>query len=137
MLSRRPPPLGDGRPGLHTGLWLVTCQRVAGRLQPDILRWWEWDQVIGVQIDLTPGRERVCLDIDSSKPVYFDGPGVAPLAVAAVYRLHGPLGLIEHPGLAPLRAAASSPLEGLRATGTERAVPIAELETPNPQVPLW
>lgn len=37
---------------------------------------------IGVQVDLTHGRERVCLDIDGSKPVYFVGPGVGPLAEA-------------------------------------------------------
>jgi hypothetical protein len=79
-----PVAVGDGHPVLQAGPWLVTSQRVAGRLQPDILRWWTWDQVIGVQVDLTLGRERVCLDIDGTKPVYFDGPGVAPLAVAAV-----------------------------------------------------
>jgi hypothetical protein len=69
-----PIPVGDGRSMLQTGPWLVTSQRVAGRLQPDILRWWEWEQVIGVQVDLTPGREQVSLDIDGSKPIYFDGP---------------------------------------------------------------
>jgi hypothetical protein len=101
-------PVGSGRSVFRIGPWLITSQRVAGRLQPDILRWWTWDQLIGVQVNLTPGRERVCLDLDESKPVYFDGPGVAPLAVAAVYRLHGPMAVIEHPGLAPLRAVAAS-----------------------------
>jgi hypothetical protein len=122
---------------LQTGPWLVTSNRVAGRLQPDILRWWEWDQVIGVQVDLTLGRERVCLDIDGSKPVYFDGPGVAPLAVAAVYRLHGPLAVIEHPALAVLRAFAASGRMGRRDRGTDSVVPVAELETPKPPVSLW
>jgi hypothetical protein len=131
-----PVAVGDGHPVLQTGPWLVTSQRVAGRLQPDILRWWTWDQVIGVQVDLTLGRERVCLDIDGSKPVYFDGPGVAPLAVAAVYRLHGPLAVIEHPGLAPLRAVASSAPSGSRDGDTESVVAVADLETPKPQVPL-
>jgi hypothetical protein len=118
---------------LQTEPWLVTSQRVAGRLQSDILRWWEWDQVIGVRVDLTPGRERVCLDIDRSKPVYFDGPGVAPLAVATVYRLHGPLAVIEHPGLALLRGVASSAHSGRAESG----VPVAELGPSQPQVPLW
>jgi hypothetical protein len=88
--------------------------RVAGRLRPDILRWWEWDQVIGVQVDLTPGREQVCLDIDGARPVCFDGLGVAPLAVAAVYLLYGPVAVIEHPGLAPLRSDAISAHAGAR-----------------------
>jgi hypothetical protein len=121
---------------LQTRPWLVTSQRVAGRLRPDILRWWEWDQVIGVQVDLTPGRERVCLDIDGAKPVYFDGPGVAPLAVAAVYLLHGPWAVIEHPGLAPLRSDAISAPAG-RKKRKAVVVPAAELEQPTPHVPLW
>jgi hypothetical protein len=119
----------DGRAVLQTGPWLVTNQRVAGRLHPDILRWWTWDQVIGVQVDLTHGRERVCLDIDGAKPVYLAGPGVGPLAVAAVYRLHGQLAVIEHPGLASLRTEAT-------ATAGRRDA-AAELEQPKLHVPTW
>jgi hypothetical protein len=119
----------DGRPVLQTGPWLVTDQRLAGRLHPDILRWWTWDQVIGVQVDLTHGRERVGLDIDGSKPIYLAGPGVGPLAVAAVYRLHGPLAVIEHPGLAPLRTGAAA-TAGRRDTA-------AELEQSKLHVPMW
>jgi hypothetical protein len=132
-----PVPVGDGRSMVQVGPWLITSQRVAGRLQPDILRWWTWDQVIGVQVDLTPARERVCLDIDGPKPVYFCGPGAAPLAVAAVYRLHGPVAVIEHPGLVPLRAVAASARKGRRERGTESRVRLAELQPPKPQVPLW
>jgi hypothetical protein len=124
-----PVQVDDGRSVLQTGPWLVTDQRVAGRLHPDILRWWTWDQVIGVQVDLTHGRERVCLDIDRAKPVYLAGPGVGPLAMAAVYRLHGPLAVIEHPGLAPLRT-------GTAATAGPRGA-AAELEQPKLHVPVW
>ena len=31
------------------------------------------------------------------------GPAVAPLAVAAVFHLYGPIGVLEHPGLVTLR----------------------------------
>lgn len=131
-----PIPVAQGSSVLQTGWWLVTSHRVAGRLQPDILRWWTWDQMIGVKVDLIPGRERICLDIDESKPVYFDGPGVAPLAVAAVYRLHGPMAVIEHPGLAPLRTVAASDTIGSKGGETDGGMPLAELQPPKPQVPL-
>ena len=36
-----------------------------------------------------------------------DGHAVAPLAVAAVFRIYGPIGMIEHPGLAPLYGSAT------------------------------
>lgn len=129
--------MGNGQSVLRTGPWLVTSQRLAGRLQPDILRWWAWDQVIGVQVDLTLGRERICLDIDESKPVYFDGPGIAPLAVAAVYKLHGPKAVIDHPGLAPLRAITASAHVGRTKPRTECGLPLAELQPSNPQPWLW
>jgi hypothetical protein len=124
-----PVQVGDGRSVLQIGPWLVTDQRFAGRLHPDILRWWTWDQVIGVQVDLTHGCERVCLDIDGAKPVYLAGPGVGPLAVAAVYRLHGTLAVIEHPGLAPLRTGA--------AATSGRSYAAAELEQAKLHVPVW
>jgi len=38
---------------------------------------------------LTPGREVVALDLDCQSPRVWSGAGVTPLAVAAVYRLHG------------------------------------------------
>jgi hypothetical protein len=89
----------------HTD-WLVTSLRVAGRLHPDTLRWWEWVHCIGCQVDLTPGRERVSLDFPGLPgPVHWRGPGVAPLAVASVVKLHGPRAALDHPGLAVLRSA--------------------------------
>ena len=37
------------------------------------------------------------------RPTLFYGPGVAPLAVALAWKLHGAVALLEHPGLATLR----------------------------------
>ena len=62
---------------------------------------------MGCQVDLTPGREVVSLDFPGLPgPVHWRGPGVAPLAVAAVVQLHGARAALEHPGLAVLRQAA-------------------------------
>jgi hypothetical protein len=58
---------------------------------------------VGARIDLTPGREFVSLDIDSEPTLTWTGPAVAPLAVAAVFHLYGPLAMIQHPGLAAVR----------------------------------
>jgi len=57
---------------------------------------------------LTPGREAVALDFEAQTPLVWTGPGVAPLAVAAVYRLHGARAILEHPGLVSLRVQVSS-----------------------------
>jgi hypothetical protein len=83
--------------------WLVTSDRVVGRLTDDRLYGYRWEQAVGARVDLTVGREVVALDIDSEPTLTWSGPAVAPLAVAAVFRLYGPIGVIEHPGLATLR----------------------------------
>ena len=83
--------------------WLVTSDRVVGRLADDRLHGYRWEQAVGISVDLTPGREVVSLDIDSQPALIWTGPAVAPMAVAAVFHLYGALALIEHPGLAPLR----------------------------------
>ena len=85
--------------------WLVTSGRVVGRLADDRLHGYRWEKAVGVRVDLTPGREVVSLDIDSDPTLIWSGPAVAPMAVAAVFHLYGPLAMIEHPGLAPLRVA--------------------------------
>ena len=54
-------------------------------------------------MDLTPGREVVSLDIEDEPTLVWSGPAVAPLAVAAVFHLFGPIGMLEHPGLVTLR----------------------------------
>ncbi len=89
--------------------WLITSFRVAGRVHPDTLRWWEWDHCVGCQVNLTPGRELVSLDFPGLPgPVHWRGPGVAPLAAAAVVKLHGRRAAVDHPGLAVLRSPATS-----------------------------
>lgn len=103
--------------------WLITSHRIAGRLHPDALRWWKWASVVGVQTDLTPGGEYVQLDLPlPSEPVRWYGPGVAPLAVAAVFQLHGAGALLDHPGLAALRVPRSD--ESRSTAGS-----LAELDT--------
>jgi hypothetical protein len=83
--------------------WLVTSDRLVGRLADDLLHGYRWERAVGARVDLTPGREVVRLDIECEPALVWSGPAVAPLAVAAVFRLYGPIGMIEHPGLATLR----------------------------------
>lgn len=85
--------------------WLVTSERVVGRLGDDRLYSWRWGQVVGCRVGLDPGVETVALDLQDGSGVVWIGPGVAPLAVAAVCRLHGREALVLHAGLAPLRQA--------------------------------
>lgn len=88
--------------------WLVTNHRIVARLGDDRLHGWRWEHMVGCRVALTPGREAVGIDLDCQSPLVWTGPGVAPLAVATVYRLHGPLAMIEHPGLGPIRLQAAS-----------------------------
>lgn len=83
--------------------WLVTSDRIVGRLGDDSLYGWRWDQMRGCRIELAASSELVELDTASGNRLDWAGPGVAPLAVAAAYRLHGHQALLEHPGLAPIR----------------------------------
>jgi hypothetical protein len=100
-----PPRRGEHPPQTRITNWLITNYRIAGRLYPDSLTWWEWAGIVGMKIDLSPGNEHVRIDVAQySLPVVWSGPGVAPLAVAATYHLYGPAALIDHPGLAPLRS---------------------------------
>lgn len=84
--------------------WLVTSARVVGRLGDDRLYGYRWDDMVGCRIDLSEGRERVCLDLDRQTPLTWAGPGVAPMAVVAVYHLHDATALLDHPSLSPLRS---------------------------------
>jgi hypothetical protein len=83
--------------------WLVTSGRVVGRLADDRLHGYRWEKAVGVRVDLMPGREAVILDIEGEPTLGWSGPGIAPMAVAAIFYLYGPVAMIEHPGLAPLR----------------------------------
>jgi len=88
--------------------WLITSDRVVGRLADDRLHGYRWEKAVGVRVDLTSRREVVSLDIDSEPTLIWTGPAVAPMAVAAVFHLYGPMGVIQHPGLASLRVSADS-----------------------------
>lgn len=106
-LPARPGPAkrGDPPPQPPISQWLVTNHRVAGRIDTNHLRWWRWEELVGCQLDLTGGSEYVQADLNGDLPIIWTGPGVAPLAVAAVYHLHGPKALLDHPGLTVLRSA--------------------------------
>lgn len=119
-----PVPAGsDGHPQPAITPWLVTNQRLVGRFASGDLRGWRWNWAIGCLVDLTPGREYVHLDIYKDKTtakIDWTGPGVAPLAVAAIYHLHGLQALLDHPGLAPLR---TGPLATFRRASTRESTP--------------
>jgi hypothetical protein len=89
--------------------WLVTSGRVVGRLADDRLHGYRWDKAIGVRVDLATGREAVSLDIEGEPTLIWSGPGVAPMAIAAIFHLYGPVAMIDHPGLTLLRAAPDWP----------------------------
>jgi hypothetical protein len=91
----------QGQPSIRP--WLVTSARVVGRLADDRLYGYRWERMVGARVDLSPGREAVSADIEGQPTLVWSGPGVAPLAVAAVFHLYGPVDMIDHPGLAPLR----------------------------------
>jgi hypothetical protein len=88
--------------------WLVTSERILGRLADGRLAEWRWRQIMGCQIDLTPGDEVVSVDTSDGALTQWLGPGVAPLAVVAVARLYGPQSLLDHPGLTPLRTSVNA-----------------------------
>ena len=111
FLQERPmaPPAGHSSiPSIRP--WLVTSERIVGRLGDHRLYGWRWGQIIGSRVDLSPGAEHVALDLDDCARLDWIGPGIAPLAVAAVNRLHGPEALIDHPGLEVLRVGEPQPI---------------------------
>lgn len=105
--------------------WLVTSDRIVGRLGDDHLYGWRWEHIRGCRVDLTASHEFVALDLDDGSLLHWTGAGVAPLAVAAVYLLHGHGALIDHPGLAAIRG------DHLEA---RRRVAFAELTLSRPNV---
>ena len=83
--------------------WLVTSERIVGRLGDGRLYGWRWDSFIGCRASLVLGYESVVLDDYRGQPLAWVGPAVAPLAITAIYWLHGAPGLIEHPSLNGLK----------------------------------
>jgi hypothetical protein len=94
---------GQPQPAIRS--WLVTSARVVGRLADDRLHGYRWDSAVGARVDLTPGSELVSVDIENQPDLIWTGPAVAPMAVATVFKLYGPVAMIEHPGLAKLRVS--------------------------------
>ena len=90
---------------LPLSCWAITNKRLVGRLSSGLHTGWTWDQIGAYQADLTRGGEYASVVVDG-RPTLFYGPGVAPLAVALVWQLHGAVALLEHPGLAALRVQA-------------------------------
>ena len=83
--------------------WLATDQRIVGRLSTGVIYGHPWTSITVCRVDLTPGREWLQRDLDGTAPGVWRGPGITPLAVVAVWHLHGPQAMIEHPrpGRAP------------------------------------
>jgi hypothetical protein len=82
--------------------WLITSKRLVGRLPGDARMesiW--WGGLVGAQVDLD--TERVLLDSHNGWRGRLTGPGVAPIAVAAVAICQGQRAMLEHPGLGRLR----------------------------------
>jgi hypothetical protein len=107
-LDWTPPVRPDRHAQPAVRFWLITSDRVVGRLADDRLHGYRWEKAVGVRVDLTPGREVVSLDIESERTLIWTGPAVAPMAVAAVFHLYGPLAMIQHPGLAAARVPIDS-----------------------------
>jgi hypothetical protein len=85
--------------------WLITSARLVGRAPTsgELISIW-WAGLSGVQVNLDAGV--VSLDAANGWRAEITGPGVAPIAVAAVAAVaacHGPASLVGHPGLACLR----------------------------------
>ena len=91
--------------------WLVTSDRIVGRLGDDHLYGWRWDHVRGCRVDLRATAEFVVLDMEGGCQLEWTGPGVAPLAVATVFRLQGRTALVQHPGLHTLRLRSPEKVE--------------------------
>ena len=89
--------------------WIITSERVFGRLSNDRLAGFPWAKIVGCRVDLTAGAEYVALDVEGQPfPAVWRGPGCAPLAVAAVYQLYGSQALLDHPGLEAIRRQPTS-----------------------------
>lgn len=99
----REAPAADGPTTPPVRPWLVTSDRIVGRLGDDRLYGWRWEHIRGCRVDLALSQELVTLDLDNGSSLDWVGAAVAPLAVAAVYTLHGQQALVDHPGLSAIR----------------------------------
>ena len=85
--------------------WLVTSARLVGRLpRTGELLSIPWASITGLEVDLDAGMVRI--QTANGWRCVLSGPGIAPIAVAGVAACHGVAALVEHPGLAGVRAPA-------------------------------
>ncbi len=82
--------------------WLITSARLVGRApgNGELISIW-WAGLAGMQVDLD--AEVISLDAANDWRGQLSGPGVTPVAVAAVAGSHGTAGLADHLALAVLR----------------------------------
>lgn len=104
FVEASPPRDRTASPSSEIRPWLATSSRIVGRLSDDRLSWWRWTQVVGCQVKLAPGAELLTLDLTDGSTVGWIGAGIPPLAVVALWHIYGPRSLVEHPGVAVLRA---------------------------------
>jgi hypothetical protein len=87
--------------------WLLTSARAVGRSAKsgELVSIW-WASLEGADVDVR--EELVILDATNGWRGRLSGPGIAPIAVAAVAACYGPTALLAHPGLACLRQPATA-----------------------------
>jgi hypothetical protein len=84
--------------------WLVTSQRIVGRLptSSEMYSIW-WSGLAGVDIDIE--GDHIVLNGMNAWTGMLTGPTLAPIAVAAVAMCHGLEALLTHPSLEEFRQA--------------------------------
>jgi hypothetical protein len=78
----------DGAAVVHA--WLITAERILGRLADGPLAEWRWGDMIGCRVDLTTGTELLSIHLPDGSVTNWTGPGISPLAIVAIARLYGP-----------------------------------------------
>ena len=104
--------------------WLATSVRLYGRARDgEIFSIW-WARLDTLEVDLDGGR--VVLGTDAWRAQLI-GPGVAPIAVAAVAACHGHGALLAHRSLARLRISPDHSELNAQAIGAPHALDAAPL----------
>jgi hypothetical protein len=102
--------------------WLATSARLCGRAKDgETFSIW-WARLDKLEVDLD--TDRMLLGTDGWRASLI-GPGVAPIAVAAVAACHGRGALLAHPGLARLRILRDHPGRKAKAIGAPLALDAA------------
>jgi hypothetical protein len=85
--------------------WLITNQRLVARKPDGLVISIYWSAIEAISVDLT--HEVVVFDGTDGYHGELAGPAIAPIAVGAIARCHGPRALLDHPALESLRWAAA------------------------------